>query len=122
LSDAAGVVYDRQLLQFELDHGSASADLLARAEAAAEIRRDSGGHDLVAWATYRLGRFDEAWTAIEQARASGIADARISFHAGAIAVARGDRATGEPLLREALALGPALDPLERSEAQSLLGG
>ena len=35
---------------------------------------------------------------------------------------RGDRAGGQALLRSALALGPALDPIERQEAASLLDG
>jgi hypothetical protein len=44
------------------------------------------------------------------------------FHEGAIRLARGDRETGERLLRSALTLGPALDPIERTEASTLLAG
>jgi len=122
LSELAGSVYDRALITFESDHGGADAVLLARAEAALATRADAAGHDLVAWALHGLGREEAAWAASLEARAGGIHDARILFHAGAIAVARGDAATGEALLRDALALGPALDPLERAEALSLLGG
>jgi tetratricopeptide (TPR) repeat protein len=121
LGQLAGAVYDRSLLQFELDHGGSSPALLERAEAAAETRADAGGLDVVAWASHRLGRDDEAWTAIERARETGIVDARILFHAGAIAVARGEMSEGRALLAQALDLGPALDPLERQEASSLLG-
>jgi tetratricopeptide (TPR) repeat protein len=122
LGELAGAVYDRQLLQFELDHGGASTGILEHAQAGAESRPDAGGGDLVAWALHRLGRDDEAWAASERARSGGIVEARILFHAGAIAIARGDRSSGDALLRQALGLGPALDPADRAEARRLLGG
>jgi len=122
LSALAGAVYDRQLSLFELDHGGASEALFAAARAALEVRSDAGGHDLVAWAAYRLGRLDEARRASVSALASGTRDARILFHAGAIELAGGDAARGRASLRDALALGPALDPPERAEAERLLAG
>ena len=82
---------------------------------------DYTGHDTVAWALYRLGRFDEAAAEIKAAAADGAADARLLFHAGAIALARGDTSAGRKDLERALALGPALDPIERAEANRLLG-
>ncbi|MGH2407029.1 MAG: tetratricopeptide repeat protein [Candidatus Limnocylindrales bacterium] len=121
LSQLEGTVYDRQLALFELDHGGATDGILAAAQAGLATRTDAAGHDLVAWAAYRLGQLDLAEQQIQLARADGIVDARILEHAGAIAVARGDAATGDTLLRQALALGPALDPLATAEAQRLLG-
>jgi tetratricopeptide (TPR) repeat protein len=120
LSDLAGSVYDRQLLLFELDHGGATVDVLARARSALAARHDAYGHDVVAWTLYRLGRFDEAAAESDAARSSGIVDARLLLHAGAIDIARGDADAGRTLVRKALVLGPALDPLERDEAASLL--
>lgn len=122
LSALAGSVYDRQLSLFELDHGGASEALLAAARSALDVRADAGGHDLVAWAAFRLGRLDEARRASVSALAGGTRDARILFHAGAIDLAGGDADRGRELLREALALGPALDLLERAEAERLLAG
>jgi tetratricopeptide (TPR) repeat protein len=122
LGELAGSVYDRQLIAFELDHGGATDEVLASARRSLADRPDAAGHDLVAWALHRLGRDVEAAAEIEAALATGIVDARIQFHAGAIAMARGEVATGEQQLRKALALGPALDPLERSEAETLLAG
>lgn len=122
LGRLAGALYDRQLLGFELDHGGASGAILAQARASLEARPDAAGHDLVAWALRRLGRLDEAAAMSDRARATGIDDARVAFHAGAIALARGDARGGEALLREALARGPALDPVERAEAERLLRG
>jgi tetratricopeptide (TPR) repeat protein len=121
LGDIQSVTFDRQLLRFELDHGGASADLVSRARESVAARPDWSGHDTVAWALYRLGRFDEAADAITSARALGADDARLRFHDGAIRVARGDIETGQRLLGAALELGPALDPIERAEATSLLG-
>jgi tetratricopeptide (TPR) repeat protein len=120
LSELAGAVYDRQLILFELDHGGASEAILKAARASSDARPDAAGLDLVAWTLHRLGREDEAAAASDEARASGILDARITFHAGAIAVARGDAAGGRALLSQALALGPALDPGDRAEAERLV--
>ena len=122
LSALAGAVYDRQLILFDLDHGAASVATLDAAIAALATRADAAGHDTVGWALHRLGRDEEAWTESLDARAAGTADARTTFHAGAIAAARGEREVARDLLAGALALGPALDPAERAEAQTLLAG
>jgi tetratricopeptide (TPR) repeat protein len=121
LGDIQASTFDRQLLRFELDHGGASDDVLARARASEAGRPDSSGHDTVGWALYRLGRYDQAAASIEAARALGADDARLRFHDGAIRLARGDVGGGVSMLRSALALGPALDPIERAEASRLLG-
>jgi hypothetical protein len=121
LSQLDATVYDRQLLLFELDHGGATAEVLAATQAGLAARADPGGHDLVAWAAYRLGQGDLARREIALALGSGIVDARILEHAGAIALAGGDRSRGEALLQRALDLGPALDPLATAEARALLG-
>lgn len=120
LGEIQGTVFDRVLLRFELDHGGASDDVLTRTRASLAARPDTAGHDTVAWALYRLGRYDEASTEIAAAAKDGAADARLTFHAGAIALARGDMAGGRAALERALALGPALDPIEREEAARLL--
>jgi tetratricopeptide (TPR) repeat protein len=116
LSVLEGSVYDRQLLQFELDHGGASPTILAAAEAGLAIRTDAAGYDLAAWAAYRIGHLALAQRDMDATLATGIRDARILEHAGAIAMARGDRARGGALLEEALALGPALDPFATRDA------
>jgi len=121
LGATQGAVYDRQLLRFELDHGGATPAVLADVQASVALRPDSTGHDLGAWALYRLGRYDDAAVEIRAARAYGSDDARLRYHDGAIAIARGDRAGGQALLRSALADGPALDPIERTEVERLLG-
>ena len=120
LGDLQATTYDRQLLRFELDHGGVTPGILDRSRASLAARPDWTGHDTVAWALYRLGRFDEAAAEVDAARALGADDARLRFHAGAIMRALGV-ADGDRLLTEALQLGPALDPVERAEARRLLG-
>jgi tetratricopeptide (TPR) repeat protein len=122
LGGTSAVLFDRQLLLFDLDHRAVTPDDLARARAAVEVRPDAAGHDLVAWAAFRLGNLAEARQASDRALATGTADARILAHAGTIRAAAGDREEGRALLRRALALGPALDPLERSAAEAALSG
>jgi tetratricopeptide (TPR) repeat protein len=121
LGEIQATVFDRVLLRFDLDHGTASEATLTKARASLAARPDAGGHDTVAWALYRLGRIREAATEIDAAGGAGSADARIVFHAGAIALAGGHAAAGRAALEHGLALGAALDPIERVEAHRLLG-
>ena len=120
LGQIQSTVYDRVILRFELDHGGASEALLAQAQASLAARPDHTGYDTVAWALYRLGRYDEAAIHIASAAANGTADARVLFHQGAIEVAQGKMDAGRSDIQRALALGPALDPNERAEAQRLV--
>jgi len=76
--------------------------------------------DAYAWALYRAGRFDEARKASAQALRLGTRDARLLFHAGAIALATGDADQGRKLINEALALNPGFDMSGAAEARALL--
>jgi tetratricopeptide (TPR) repeat protein len=121
LGDIQATTFDRQLLRFELDHDGETPAVLDHARASLASRPDWTGHDTVAWALYRLGRFDEAKAEITAARALGADDARLRFHEGAILMAKGAVVDGTRLLTAALELGPALDPGERAEAKRPLG-
>lgn len=120
LGDAGVATFDRQLLRFEVDHDGIDDALLTRIQTAVQQRPDAGGHDLLAWAYYRLGRFAEASASIADARALGADDARLRFHDGAIRLALGDRDGGRSLLEAGAGAGPALDPAERAEVEMLL--
>jgi tetratricopeptide (TPR) repeat protein len=120
LGDVQASTFDRQLLRFEVDHGGVDDAVVARVQASVEERPDAAGHDLLAWTLYRLGRYPDAAASIADARSLGADDARVRFHDGAIRLALGDSAGGRELLRSALDLGPALDPAERAEAETLL--
>lgn len=120
LGGTAAALFDRQILGFDLDHNDATRAVLDRASAAAKIRPDAAGLDVVAWAAYRLGDLVTARAESARALATGSVDARILYHGGAIAIASGDGPGGRALVQRALDLGPALDPLDRSDAEALL--
>ena len=122
LGGTSAQLFDRQILAFDLDHGGATQVVLDRARAAAAIRPDAAGLDTVAWAAFRLGDLATARAQSTTALATGSVDARILYHAGAIAIAAGESAAGRALVQRALALGPALDPLDRAGAEALLRG
>ena len=95
--------------------------MLTHARGSLAARPDAAGHDTVAWTLYRLGRYEDAATETAAAQSAGADDARLAFHAGAISLARGDDEAGRAALERALSFGPALDPIERAEAERLLG-
>jgi tetratricopeptide (TPR) repeat protein len=120
LGGTAAALFDRQILGFDLDHGDATIAVRDRAVAAAAIRPDAAGLDVVAWAAYRLGDLVTARAECARALATGSVDGRILYHAGAIAIASGDTAGGRAFVQRALDLGPALDPLDRHDAEALI--
>jgi tetratricopeptide (TPR) repeat protein len=88
-----------------------------------EERHNRGGiyvDDAYAWALYRAGRIDEARRISAQALRLGTRDARLLYHAGAIKIAAGDRASGRKLLMQALVLNPDFDFTGAAEARALL--
>ena len=122
LGGTSAKLFDRQILGFDLDHGGRTQAVFDRAVAAAQIRPDAAGLDVVAWAAYRLGDLETARSESASALAGGSIDARVLYHAGAIRIANGDDQGGRALVQRALDLGPALDPLDRHDAEALLAG
>jgi tetratricopeptide (TPR) repeat protein len=119
VAQLAGSVYDRTLALFFADHGQAE-EALRLAEKGLEVRRDVFGYDTQAWALYRLGRYEEARSAIDKALVLGTRDPVLLFHAGSIFVALGEmeRATAE--LAGALDLNPHFHPLFADQAEAML--
>ena len=122
LAASAGGVYDRQLALFALDHGRVDAALVGQLRDALRDRPDAYGHDLLAWAFYRSGQLDAAADEAQVALSNGIHDARILYHAGAIALADGQTAVGRARLVDAMARATALAPREIADATKLLDG
>ncbi len=85
---------------------------LAREELA--NRGDVFTHDALAWALAANGDWAAAETESRAALAEHTADARIFFHAGEIATARGQRKAAEKYFAEARPLAAALTPSERA--------
>lgn len=77
--------------------------------------------DAYAWALYRKGMLKEARAAIDTATRLGTKDASLLYHAGAIRIAQGEKAEGEKLVKDALALSPKFDPTGAAEAEKLVG-
>jgi tetratricopeptide (TPR) repeat protein len=113
-------IYNRQLANFYADHDLHLAEALKLATTELELRQDIYGYDTAAWAYYKNGRLDEAQQAIEQAMQLGTREARLYYHAGMIAHARGRLAEAEQWLAEALAINPHFDLLQVRIAQATL--
>lgn len=88
---------------------------LELAERELQSRQDVFTHDLHAWALFLSGRLEQAHTAITAAQALETDDARIHYHAGAIAAARGDRATAQARFAAAERQSALLWPSERRD-------
>jgi tetratricopeptide (TPR) repeat protein len=84
-----------------------------------KIRDDIYTEDTLAWALYRAGKIPEARAASDKATALGTRDARLLYHAGAIKIAAGDKAAGQKLVQEAVALNPGFDVTGGAEAVKL---
>jgi tetratricopeptide (TPR) repeat protein len=95
-------------------------EALRLAQAEHEVRPNLHVEDAYAWALYRAGRLPEARAASDRARASGVKEPRLLFHAGAIRLAQGEAAEGQALVKQALSLNPAFDATGAAEARKLL--
>jgi tetratricopeptide (TPR) repeat protein len=122
LAEVNRQVYNRQLAVFYADHDRSLGEALALAEGGLEVRRDVYGWDAYAWVLYRLGRFQEAREASDQALRLGTRDARMLYHAGVISLALGDEARAQTELEKALDISPAFDPIQAPAAERALSG
>lgn len=85
-----------------------------------QMRKDVLTYDALAWTLYRLGKFEDAESAISAALRLKSNDARTLFHAGMIQKARGKRAEAKQSLSKALKLNPEFDLLQSDIARSNL--
>ena len=100
--------------------GVATALRLARAECAE--RADGFTHDAVAWALAAGGDFVAAEVAMRAALAAGTQDARLFFHAGEIALGRGEPGEAQGYFARALPYAATLTPGERARLVSRVEG
>jgi tetratricopeptide (TPR) repeat protein len=120
---ANGADVDLELALFAADHperGQDPAETLALAEEAYARRPGVHAADVLAWARYRAGDLEGAWSASEEARRLGTRDALMYYHAGVIADARGDTAAARDLVTTALAIDPAFSLRYAPEARAIL--
>jgi tetratricopeptide (TPR) repeat protein len=113
-------IYNRQLANFYSDHDLHLDEALKLAIGELAAREDVFGFDAAAWAYYKNGMFNQAQDAIEQALHLGTRDAKLYYHAGMIARARGNASDAQRLLVQALALNPHFDLLQSRIARATL--
>ncbi|HSH78978.1 MAG TPA: tetratricopeptide repeat protein, partial [Herpetosiphonaceae bacterium] len=120
LNAEAGVDVDLELALFDVDHGAAPAEALARARAAYAQRPTVYAADVLAWALYHTEQYAEARRYSEEALRLGTRDAAFHYHAGMIAHALEDRDGARRHLKEALAINPAFSLRHAPQARALL--
>ncbi len=112
--------YHRAWSLFLLDHDREVPRVLANVEEELTTRRDVYGYDLLAWALHKSGRDAEAMAPMERALALGTRDAMLYYHAGTIALARGDTVSARGRLTEALATNPHWHPSQPAAVRAVL--
>jgi tetratricopeptide (TPR) repeat protein len=122
LQGSSGLVFNRQLVLFDVNHGRDAATALQLADKELGQRQDVYGYDAAAWALLANGRAADADAAMAKALALGTRDATLLYHAGEIARAVGDTVRARDLLGQALAIRGALDPLSAEKARASLEG
>jgi tetratricopeptide (TPR) repeat protein len=106
LQAGAGVNVDAEAALFEADHGSDAEGTVAQARAAYQLRPSLFAADVLAWALYQAGDFEQAQRYSQEALRLGTQEALWHFHAGMIAHALGDEAAAAEQMRAALAINP----------------
>jgi tetratricopeptide (TPR) repeat protein len=122
LQGSGGLIFNRQLALFDVNHGRDAATALSLAQKELAERKDVYGYDAEAWALLANGRAPEADAAMSKALALGTRDAILLYHAGEIALAVGDNPRARDLLTESLTITGALDPLSATKARASLDG
>lgn len=95
---------NRELIFYYADYANKPAKALEVAQREVARRHDAYTLDSYAWALHRNGRDVEALTQIQTALAVGLRDSKLLRHAGEIALATGDSATGKKFLEESVEL------------------
>lgn len=114
LSSTGAVTDPRTLALFLASRGQSADKALELATAELQSRRDVFTYDALAWAQLATGRVNEAREHIRRALAEGTQDARLYYHAGAIAAAAGENGEALDFFGKARALEHTLLPSERT--------
>jgi tetratricopeptide (TPR) repeat protein len=111
---------NRELIFYFADYAKQPEQGLALARREIARRRDIHTLDAVAWVYFRTGDFAGARREIEAALKAGTRDARILYHAGAIAAAQKDYTAAARYLSDSLAANVHSEAAD--EARRLLAG
>jgi tetratricopeptide (TPR) repeat protein len=93
---------NRELAAWYADYANKPDDALNIAKREIARRADIATLDVYAWALYRAGKYRDAAVQINKAMSVGTQDPKILFHAGAIALAAGDKVKGASYLHRSL--------------------
>ena len=93
---------NRELMTYYADYAGKPAEAVAIGRNEIARRRDVHTRDVYAWALYRAGSAEEARREIEAALEVGICDAKVFYHAGAIAALQKDYASARRYLERSL--------------------
>lgn len=115
-----GVDLDLEIALFNADHGIDRTKTLEQARGGYARRPSIYAADVLAWALYRVGQYEEAQKYSDEALRLGTRDALKLYHAGLIAQQRGDMAQATTYLKQALALNPHFSILYTPQAQAAL--
>jgi tetratricopeptide (TPR) repeat protein len=121
LNASAGMDVDLELALFDANHGTPVL-ALEKASAAYERRPTIYAADILAWALYKNGEYEEADRFVREALRLGTRDALMHFHAGQIAEALGDEARAREHYAAALTINPTFSVLEAPQLAAGLAG
>jgi len=113
-------VNDRLLAIYYDEHDMKLADAYTIAKREVTVRDDVFAEDTIAWAAAKVGKWDEARSAIANAQRYHTQDSRISYHAGVIAQHFNDSAKAKADFTQALALNSAFHPVYADDARTRL--
>ena len=105
---------NRELIFYYADHANQPDKALEVAQRELTHRHDVHTRDAYAWALHVNGKDQEARQQMQTALAVGIAEARMLWHAGEIALATGDRAAARKYLERAANLNAGDSDLARA--------
>jgi Flp pilus assembly protein TadD len=99
--------------------GEAPETALRLARSELETRQDVFTHDALAWALAASGQLEEAGLQMKRALREGTQDARLFFHAAAIARKAGHHADAQHWAAQAAAFAHTLLPSERQQLNQI---
>jgi tetratricopeptide (TPR) repeat protein len=121
LYKANGINTDLETALFFADHDMRLDEAVAQARAVYESRPGSiRAADVLSWALYRSGQYEEALTHSREALRLGTQDSLLLFHAGMIEYRLGDHDDAREHLDRALDINPGFSLLHGGEAARTL--
>ncbi len=120
LYKANGINTDLQMALFLADHDINLDEALRQAGTLYEKQPSVQAADVLAWALYKLGRYEEARDYSLEAMRLGTKDALVLFHAGMISYRMGYYEIARDYLEQAVGINPRFSILHAGMAASTL--